>query len=102
MTREVLIDVLLEFTIYISILLILGNLIVYWLGNRKKVKDVNGVKLGDTFKLLCEVDDNVSIYLDTETKFLYLLSEGSITPLFDKNGKIKKYKEFIETLGNKE
>jgi hypothetical protein len=102
MTREVLIDVLLEFTIYISILLILGNLIVYWLDNRKKVKDVNGVKLGDTFKLVCEVDDNVSIYLDTETKFLYLLSEGSITPLLDKNGKIKKYKEFIETLGNKE
>lgn len=102
MTREVLIDVLLEFTIYISILLILGNLIVYWLDNRKKVKDVNGVKLGDTFKLVCEIDDNVCIYMDTETKFLYLLSEGSITPLLDKNGKIKKYKEFIETLGNKE
>lgn len=102
MTREVLINVLLEFTIYISILLILGNLIVYWLDNRKKTKDVNGVKLGDTFKLVCEVDDNVSIYLDTETKFLYLLSEGSITPLLDKNGKIKKYKEFIETLGNKD
>lgn len=102
MTREVLIDVLLEFTIYISVLLILGNLIVYWLDNRKKTKDVNGVKLGETFKLVCEIDNNVCIYMDTETKFLYLLSEGSITPLLDKNGKIKKYKEFIETLGNKE
>ena len=102
MTREVLIDVLLEFTIYISVLILLGNLIVYWLDNRKKPKDINGVKLGETFKVLCEIDDNVSIYLDTETKFLYLLSEGSITPLLDKNGKIKKYKEFIETLGNKE
>lgn len=102
MTREVLIDVLLEFTIFISVVILLGNLIVYWLDNRKKSKDINGVKLGETFKLLCEVDDNVCIYLDTETKFLYLLSEGSITPLLDKNGKIKKYKEFIETLGNKE
>lgn len=102
MTRELLWDVLLEFALVITSLVLLANLIVYWLDNRKKSKDVNGVRLGDTFKLVCEVDDNVSIYLDTETKFLYLLSEGSITPLLDKNGKIKKYKEFIETLGNKE
>lgn len=102
MTREILWEVLLNYTIVVCCILILGNLIVYWLDNRKKVKDVNGVKLGDTFKLVCEIDDNVRIYMDTETKFLYLLSEGSITPLLDKNGKIKKYKEFIETLGTKE
>lgn len=102
MTREVLWDVLLEFALVMTILVVLANLIVYWLDNRKKTKDVNGVKLGDTFKLVCKIDENVCIYLDTETKFLYLLSEGSIAPLLDKNGKIKKYKEFVETLGNKE
>ena len=102
MTREALWEVLLEFVLMMSIVVLLANLIVYWLDNRKKKKDVNGVKLGETFKLLCEIDDNVCIYMDTETKFLYLLSEGSITPLLDKNGKIKKYKEFIETLGSKE
>lgn len=102
MTREVFWEVLLDYTIMICLCLIFANLIVYWLDNRKKKKDVNGVKLGETFKLLCEIDDNVCIYMDTETKFLYLLSEGSITPLLDKNGKIKKYKEFIETLGSKE
>lgn len=100
--KDILWEVLLDYTIVMCCILIFANLIVYWLDNRKKSKDVNGVKLGDTFKLVCEIDDNVCIYMDTETKFLYLLSEGSITPLLDKNGKIKKYKEFIETLGNKE
>ena len=100
--KEILWEVLWDYTIIMGLIWILASVITYFIFDKKKTKDVNGVKLGETFKLVCEVDDNVCIYMDTETKFLYLLSEGSITPLLDKNGKIKKYKEFIETLGNKE
>lgn len=100
--KDILWEVLWDYTIIMGLIWIFASVITYVIFDRKKSKDVNGVKLGDTFKLVCEVDDNVCIYLDTETKFLYLLSEGSITPLLDKNGKIKKYKEFIETLGNKD
>ena len=100
--KDILWEVLWDYTIIMGLIWILASVITYFIFDKKKTKDVNGVKLGDTFKLVCEVDDNVCIYMDTETKFLYLLSEGSITPLLDKNGKIKKYKEFIETLGNKD
>lgn len=100
--KDILWEVLWDYTIIMGLIWIFAIVVTYLIFDKKKTKDVNGVKLGETFKLVCEVDDNVCIYMDTETKFLYLLSEGSITPLLDKNGKIKKYKEFIETLGNKD
>jgi hypothetical protein len=100
--KDILWEVLWDYTIIMGLIWIFASVITYFVFDRKKSKNINGVKLGETFKLVCEVDDNVCIYMDTETKFLYLLSEGSITPLLDKNGKIKKYKEFIETLGNKD
>lgn len=82
---------------YILLGALLASTIIYiviciHIENKKKLV-VNGVKLGDLFRVVCEMED-FKLVLDTETLFLYLISEDGITPLLDKNGKPKRYKNF--------
>ena len=68
----------------------------------KKDEEINGVKLGNIFKLICEIDDGVRLYLDTETKIMYLVCEEGITPVLDTKGKPRKYEEFLNSIRGKE
>jgi hypothetical protein len=69
---------------------------------KQKEECINGVKLGNIFKLICEIDESVRLYLDTGTKIMYLVSEDGITPVLDAKGKPRKYTEFIESIRGKE
>lgn len=94
----------------IKLLVILGIVVAIGLcmfaisayGNDNKELEINGVKLGDLFKVVCSINDEFTLILDTETKFLYLASEDGITPLLDKNGKPKKYKSLGEIIKKEE
>ena len=69
---------------------------------KRKLKEVNGVKLGDVFKLICEIDECTRLYLDTQTSFMYLMCDTGITPVLDSKGKPRKYSEFLSSINGKE
>ncbi len=69
---------------------------------KQKEESINGVKLGNIFKLICEIDEGVRLYLDTETKIMYLVCEDGITPVLDAKGKPRKYEEFLDSIRGKD
>ena len=95
-------DALLTIILVSAVLYVIYDALIGDKLNKKSVEEINGVKLGDVFKLICEIDEGVRLYLDTETKIMYLVSEEGITPILDAKGKPRKYTEFIESIRGKE
>ena len=61
--------------------------------------EINGVILGDNFKLICEMEDeDIKLFVDVSTKVLYLATQEGITPLLDEKGKPTKYNTLEDTL----
>lgn len=100
--KEILWEVLWDYTIIIGLIWIVASLITYFIFDNKKSKSINGIKLGDLFKLVCEIDENTRLYLDTETRVMYLATDEGITPILDAKGKPRKYVEFMESIKGKE
>ena len=69
---------------------------------KKEDTEINGIKLGDMFKLICEIDDQTRLYLDTQTMFMYLMCDSGITPVLDSKGKPRKYEEFLSSIKGKD
>ena len=70
--------------------------------NKKEDNEINGIKLGDMFKLICEIDEQTRLYLDTQTMFMYLMCDNGITPVLDSKGKPRKYVEFLDSIRGKD
>lgn len=85
----------------VAILLVVILYLLTDLFSSKTSKDeceINGVKLGNLFKLICEIDEGIKLYLDTQTGFMYLVSENGVTPVLNQRGKPRKYEEFLESV----
>lgn len=80
-------------TVFVAIVL----LIILPLKDKNTKLEINGVRLGDMFSVLCETED-FKVIIDKETKYIYIMSEDGITPLLNSNGKPKKYKEFSDVI----
>lgn len=98
---EDLLDIILRF-ICLGVVLYFIYLALTDDSKKQKEESINGVKLGNVFKLICEIDEGVRLYLDTETKIMYLVCEEGITPVLDTKGKPRKYEEFLDSIRGKD